>query len=69
MRKPSKFKFRDIQRAGKAMMALGYELASLEIDQDGTIKIGVGKPGEPASALLNPFDVEAERLRRQEEAT
>jgi hypothetical protein len=47
MRKPSKFKYRDIQRAGKAMMDLGYELASLEIDEaTGGFKIGVSKPSE-----------------------
>jgi hypothetical protein len=56
MRRPSLFKERDVRRAAKAVMAVGLDIARVEIDKDGTITVVPGKPDEPDDVNASPLD-------------
>jgi hypothetical protein len=61
------FRQSDISRAMKAAQAAGAEVAAIEIDQDGRIKIVIGKPTDEPAARPNPWDdavAELESKRR-----
>jgi hypothetical protein len=54
MRRPCLFKERDVKRAARAVLAMGLNIARIEIDQDGRIVV---VPGEPESeGDHNPWD-------------
>jgi hypothetical protein len=44
-----------------AVQAAGLSVMAVQQDKDGSIKVMTS--GSPPSAELNPFDIEAERLR------
>jgi hypothetical protein len=44
MRRPCLFKERDVKRAARAVLAMGLDIARIEIGQDGRIVV---VPGEP----------------------
>jgi hypothetical protein len=66
-RGPSAFRQRDLTRAVKAVEDAGVGVARVEIER-GKIVIIPGKPGEVNgdASDVNPFEIEAERLRKTE---
>jgi hypothetical protein len=46
MRGPCRFKKTEVTRAAKAVRAAGLEIARVEVDRDGLIRVVPGKPGE-----------------------
>jgi hypothetical protein len=56
-RGPSTFKQNDITRALKAALAAGIDVAGVEIDRDGKIRVIVGKPQlSQDDAAANAYD-------------
>ena len=57
MRRPSLFKGRDATKLAKAVRAAGFEIARVEVDKNGVIRVILGKPGdttiEPATNDLD----------------
>jgi hypothetical protein len=59
------FRQRDVARAARGVLAAGLDVDRVEIGTDGKI-IVVTKSGESVSnGSANPFDVEANKLRKQ----
>ncbi len=55
MRRPSIFKKTDVTRATKAVRAAGFEIASVEVAKDGSIKVTPRKPDEPDASPLDQW--------------
>lgn len=59
-----KFRERDIKRAVRAAQNAGLTVSGFEIKPDGGIAV-MSAGSKPGVTELNPFEIEAERLRRQ----
>lgn len=57
MRRPSKFKLRDVKRATMGVRAAGFEIARVEIDKDGSIIVVPGRPPEAIQDHETPEDL------------
>ena len=57
MRRPSKFKLRDVTRATKAAIAAGLDVARIEVATDGSFAVVAGKFGDGNNGeASNPWD-------------
>jgi hypothetical protein len=63
MTRAATFKRTDVARMIRAVLDTGLGVARIEKDERGRITVVPGNPSDPPET--NPFEVEAERLRRQ----
>jgi hypothetical protein len=63
-RRRPRFTERDVKRAIRAAANAGLTITSIEIKADGGIAV-MSAGSNPGVTELNPFEIEAERLRRQ----
>ena len=66
MRRPCLFKERDVKRAARAVLAMGLDIARIEIGQDGRIVVVPGEP--PKDGVVpeaEPTPLEQWRAKRR----